>query len=31
MPLFMVAPLTGLYPSFPERPEIALLKGQGVG
>jgi IS30 family transposase len=31
MPLFMVAPVTGRYLSFPEREEIALLKGQGVG
>jgi transposase, IS30 family len=31
MPLFMVAPLTGRYLSFPEREEIAMLKGQGLG
>src|SRR5258706_10046623 len=31
MPLFMVSPVTGRYLSFPEREEIALLKGQGVG
>jgi IS30 family transposase len=31
MPLFMVSPLAGRYLSFPEREEIALLKGQGVG
>jgi len=31
MPLFMVAPVTGRYLSFPEREEIALLKGQGLG
>jgi IS30 family transposase len=31
MPLFMVAPVTGRYLSFPEREEIALLKGQGIG
>jgi IS30 family transposase len=31
MPLFMVAPVRGRYLSFPEREEIALLKGQGLG
>jgi transposase, IS30 family len=31
MPLFMVAPVTGRYLSFPEREEIALLKGLGLG
>jgi transposase, IS30 family len=31
MPLFMVSPVTGRYLSFPEREEIAMLKGQGVG
>jgi IS30 family transposase len=31
MPLFMVSPVTGRYLSFPEREEIALLKGQGLG
>jgi hypothetical protein len=31
MPLFMVDPLAGRYLSFPEREEIAGLKGQGLG
>jgi IS30 family transposase len=31
MPLFLVSPVTGRYLSFPEREEIATLKGQGVG
>jgi IS30 family transposase len=31
MPLFMVSPVVGRYLSFPEREEIALLKGQGLG
>ncbi|MEJ3748695.1 IS30 family transposase [Actinomycetes bacterium KLBMP 9797] len=31
MPLFMVRPLTGRYLSFPEREEIAVLRGQGLG
>ncbi len=31
MPLFMVSPVAGRYLSFPEREEIALLKGQGLG
>jgi IS30 family transposase len=31
MPLFMVAPVTGRYLSFPEREEIAMLKAQGAG
>jgi IS30 family transposase len=31
MATFMFAPLAGRYLSFPEREEIALLKGQGFG
>jgi hypothetical protein len=31
MPSFMLTPVSGRYLSFPEREEIALLKGQGVG
>ncbi|MGC1214550.1 MAG: IS30 family transposase [Micromonospora sp.] len=31
MPLFMVSPVAGRYLSFPEREEIALLNGQGLG
>jgi hypothetical protein len=31
MPTFMIASVSGRYLSFPEREEIALLNGRGVG